>query len=407
LSADGLIARGNGRSYGDASLGNSIFSTLKLDKIIEFDIENAEFECESGVLLSTILKRIVPDGFFLPTTPGTKFITVGGAIAADVHGKNHHCEGSFGEHVIGFRLLTADGSVVECSRERNAELFRSTCGGMGLTGIVLSSRFRLKRIETSYINQATFRAPDLESAMRLFDDNAGSTYSVAWIDCLSTGRKLGRSHLIVGEHARAGDLPRSKRLEPLGLKKDPWLSVPFFLPSGVLNRFSVKTFNELYFRRMPSDEVRSIVHFDPFFYPLDSIGNWNRIYGRRGFVQYQFVLPKAVSYDGLIKVIDRVAKSGSGSFLAVLKLFGKANPDSVMSFPIEGYTLALDFPVNEPVLKLLDELDEIVGDLGGRVYLAKDARMSAEFFHRSYKEVVPPDRFRSAQSDRLNRGWDG
>lgn len=397
-----LIARGNGRCYGDASLGTNIFSTLKLDKFLSLDSKNQMLECQAGVLLSEILEVVVPKKLFLPIVPGTKFITVGGAIAADIHGKNHHSEGSFTEHLIDFRLLTETGEIVNCSLTENAEFFRRTCGGMGLTGIILSARFRLKKIETSFIRQVSQKAKNLEAVMRLFEQTETATYSVAWIDCLARGKNLGCSVLMTGEHARREELPANLQKNELTVAPPSALRVPFYFPAFALNRLSVKAFNFLYYHKQTAEREEMFVHYDTFFFPLDRVRNWNCIYGRKGFVQYQFVLPKHNSYDGLEKILRRIEASGQGSFLAVLKLFGKANPNAAMSFPMEGYTLALDFKVGEKVFALLNKLDETVEEYGGRIYLAKDARMSAEFFRKSYPDRIESDYFQSLQSKRLS-----
>ena len=396
-----LIARGNGRCYGDSSLSKNIFSTLKLNKFLAFDAGSNTLECESGVLLSDILDVIVPRGIFLPVTPGTKFVTVGGAIAADVHGKNHHSEGSFADHIIFLDLLKADGSVIRCSPDENANIFWQTCGGMGLTGIILRSKFKLKQIETSYIRQISHKADDIEKVMRLFEGSGNNTYSVAWLDCFAGKRHLGRSILRLGEHSSFDELPARLKKDPLRLTPKGGLNLPFFFPAFSVNYLSVKALNLLYYHKQWGETVENFEHFDSFFYPLDGINHWNRIYGRRGFVQYQFVLPKETSYDGLVKILDKIQLSGQGSPLAVLKLFGKQNPNAVMSFPIEGYTLALDFKVNPAVFRLLDELDEIVLAHEGRLYLAKDSRMSSDVFHRSYSKFVPSGTFRSKQAERL------
>lgn len=398
---DHLIARGNGRCYGDASLGSNIFSALRLNKFLAFDAKNATIECESGVLLLDILDVIVPKGFFLPVTPGTKFITVGGAIAADVHGKNHHVDGSFASHIEHFALMNENGDVIRCSPDENELLFWQTCGGMGLTGVILSAKFRLKRIETAFITHISRKTRDIESTMKAFEIASGSTYSVAWLDCFGTSKSLGRSILQLGEHASIDDLPDGLRSDPLRLSTGAKASVPFYFPSFTLNRLTVTAFNTAYYNRQIREETRGVIRFDPFFYPLDGVRDWNRIYGLRGFVQYQFVLPLDQSFDGLVKVLEKVRRSGHGSPLAVLKLFGENDPRSVMSFPMKGYTLALDFKVNEQVFRLLDELDDIVAEHQGRIYLAKDARMSAKFFKESYKERISSAYFRSAQSTRL------
>lgn len=399
--SESLIARGNGRCYGDSSLAENIFSTLRLNKFLEFDRSAGTIECESGVLLSDILDICVPNGFFLPVTPGTKFITVGGAIAADVHGKNHHREGSFANYIERFDLVTANGEIVRCSTTEHADLFWQTCGGMGLTGIILSAKFQLKSIETAYIQQISHKTSDIESTMKLFERLHGSTYSVAWIDCFAPKKNIGRSILMLGEHSRLNELSNKQQREPLRKAPEVALNIPVFMPSFALNYLSIRTFNSLYYHRHIHSEAKTTVHFDPFFYPLDGMANWNRVYGKRGFVQYQFVLPKETSYDGIVKILEKVRFSGQGSPLAVLKLFGKANPHAVMSFPMEGYTLTLDFKATPTVFRLLDELDEIVLDNRGRLYLAKDARMSEATFKRSYSNVIPSGIFGSNQSKRL------
>ncbi len=398
---DEVTVRGNGRSYGDASLGENILSTLRLNKFIDIDIEKGEIECESGVLLSEILEVIVPKGYFLPVTPGTKFISVGGAIAADVHGKNHHKEGSFASHVVQFDLLDENGNISRCSPSQNADIFWRTCGAMGLTGLILRARFRLTQIETSYIDQISIKNRDLDAAMKAFDEHAESTYSVAWLDCAAGGKKLGRSILQVGEHARLDQLSKDVAGDPLKLWPENGPSVPFFAPSFALNSFTVKSFNTAYYNRQQVASKGSTVHFDPFFYPLDGIRDWNRLYGKGGFVQYQFVLPLDKSYDGIVEILEKVARSGEGSPLAVLKLFGKPQPDAVMSFPIEGYTLALDFKATDKVFRLLDELDELVVKHSGRIYLAKDARMKPQVFRGTYDHIVEAGHFTSAQAKRL------
>jgi FAD/FMN-containing dehydrogenase len=396
-----LIARGNGRCYGDSSLAKSIFSTLRLNRFLSLDIENGILECESGVLLSEILDVIVPKRYFLPVTPGTKFVTLGGAIAADVHGKNHHREGSFADHVVELTLLTANRGIHICSQTENADLFWQTCGGMGMTGIILSAKFRLKPIETAFIRQISHKADDIDKVMKLFEESGDHTYSVAWLDCFGGKRHLGRSILRLGEHAHLGELPNRLASVPLRAAQSGGITIPFHFPAFTVNYLSVKALNFLYYYKQASRMAETFDHFDTYFYPLDGILHWNRAYGRGGFLQYQFVLPKEQSHDGLVKILSKIQLSGQGSPLAVLKLFGKPNPNAVMSFPIEGYTLALDFKVNPAVFRLLDELDEMVLKHEGRIYLAKDARMSAETFHASYSRIVPSGRFRSAQSIRL------
>jgi decaprenylphospho-beta-D-ribofuranose 2-oxidase len=383
LETDTAIARGLGRCYGDSSLSTNIISTLKFNRFLDFDISNGLLTCEAGVTFEDIVKYFVPRGWFLPVTPGTKFITVGGAIASDVHGKNHHKDGSFCWHVISMDVILGDGKVVSCSREENDELFYATCGGMGLTGIILRAVFRLRKIETAYIKQRIERAPNLRSLMDLFEKHKEVPYSVAWLDCLSTGPKMGRGVFIMGDYAGVSDLSGTRYADkPLRLTDKRKLNVPYFFPSFVLNRITVRFFNEFYYQFHPTTGKDKIVDIDTFFYPLDSIHNWNKIYGRRGFIQYQFVLPLAGSKEGLEEILFAITRQGTASFLSVLKLFGKQ--DSIISFPMEGYTLALDFPVRRGLFPFLDKLDKIVLSYGGRHYLTKDARMKKETLYTGY-----------------------
>jgi FAD/FMN-containing dehydrogenase len=347
--------------------------------------------------------------------PGTRNVTVGGAIAADVHGKNHHGAGSFGRHVSWLDVMTATGEVVRCSRHQNPDLFWATCGGHGLTGVVLRASVTLRPIASAFIRQETLRAANLDACVRLFDECAGSTYSVAWIDCLARGQERGRSVLMLGEHAGTDELGTRVSARPLSLPPRRAVDVPVDLPSFVLHPWSVRAFNAVYYRRSPRRRQRRIVPYDRFFYPLDAIGSWNRMYGKKGFVQYQFVVPKTAA-AGLREVLRRVSDAGEGSFLAVLKLLGpQPSAEGNMSFPMEGYTLAMDFPVTPAVFRLLDELDAVVADHGGRVYLAKDARMARPVFDRMYGAAAdrfravksrwdPAGRFASLQSQRLGLG---
>jgi FAD/FMN-containing dehydrogenase len=403
-----IIARGNGRCYGDASLATFSVSTLKYDKVLAFDTVNGIFECQSGITLDQVLEIIVPEGWFLPVTPGTKFITIGGAVASDVHGKNHHVDGSFSNHIINMDVITGNKDTITCSALMEPDLFWATCGGMGLTGIITRVRFYLKKIETAYIKQKQIKARNLEDLIRLFDEYTHYTYSMAWIDCLQKGDSFGRSILIVGEHATEEELSDSQRKAILKVPGKGKLTVPFNLPSFILNTFTVKAFNWLYYLKNTKREINNVVPYEPFFYPLDAILHWNRGYGKAGFVQYQFVLPLEKK-DGLVAILQRISDKGWGSFLAVLKVFGKQ--ESLISFPMEGYTLALDFPVRKGLFEFLDELDGLVLQYGGRLYLSKDARMKQEVFWNSYPnaqkfaEIVKTyngdQLFRSVQSDRL------
>lgn len=387
------IPRGMGRCYGDSALAPRILSTLQFNRFISFEESSGMLTCESGVTFEDILRVFLPRGWFLPVTPGTKFITVGGAIASDVHGKNHHSEGSFSNHLHSLVMMLADGSVVNCSRKQNAELFEATCGGMGLTGLILQASFSLKPVQTAYIAQRSVRARNLAEAMEIFDRNLHYTYSMAWIDCLSGGARMGRSVIMMGEHARPEELvSEAQKKNPLAIPAKRKLNVPFFLPSFVLNNLSLKAYNFLRYSRAPVKEKAEVVTYDSFFYPLDNILNWNRLYGKRGFTQYQCVLPPETSAAGLQKLLTEITGRGAGSFLGVLKWFGRQ--DSLISFPREGYTLALDFPVNQKTLSFLSELDRIVLDHGGRLYLTKDARMSREFFHDTYSRL---DQFKATK----------
>ncbi|WP_343661582.1 FAD-binding oxidoreductase [Chryseobacterium sp.] len=399
LSHNEVIARGNGRCYGDASLGESIFSTKKLNKFISFDRLNGIIECESGVLLSDVLEIAVPQGYFLYVTPGTKFVSVGGAIASDVHGKNHHTEGCFSEYVIEFKLMTENGEIITCSREENEEKFWATIGGMGLTGIILTARFKLKNIESAYIRQESIKAENLDEIFKLFDESENWTYTVAWIDCLQKGKNIGRSILMRGEHAFHHELPQSFSKTPLRLKKKLRPGVPFYFPGFVLNALTVKIFNWLYYKKQSKKEVKNFIDYETFFYPLDAINDWNKIYGKSGFVQYQMVIPKEEGKEGMKRILEAISKSGNGSFLAVLKLFGKNNPQAYNSFPMEGYTLALDFKVNSKLKKLIDQLDAIVQEFGGRIYLTKDS-MSRSSLTNYLKNIQNP-KFVSLQHKRI------
>ncbi len=368
------IPHGLGRSYGDSALSSDVLCSRRLNLILEFDAQSGIVSCESGVSLSELIDTFLPRGWFLKVTPGTRFVTVGGAIASDVHGKNHHKDGSFSESVISFRLMLPDGRILLCSRSQNQELFHATCGGMGLTGVILSATIRLEKVHSAYIKQTTIRAANLEEIFNLFEKHESTTYSVAWIDCLAKGDNSGRSLLMLGEHAED---------ERFSFSTSKKLSIPFDFPGVTLNRYTVELFNRLYYHKSKNPVTENTTSLLSFFYPLDAIGNWNRIYGSRGFIQYQLVLPRESSFEGLQKILARVSSSGMASFLAVLKLFGREN-NNLLSFPLEGYTLALDMKIQPGIWELLDSLDRIVLDYNGRLYLAKDSRMKAEIFQRGY-----------------------
>jgi len=380
-----LIAFGNGRSYGDSALSEQIIKVKPHNKFLRFNQDTGELKVEAGVLLSEILEALVPRGWFLKVTPGTKLITIGGAIASDVHGKNHHIEGCFSESVKELKLMLPGGETVNCSLDENVELFKATCGGMGLTGIILTANIYLKRIHSTLINQKIIKTKNIEETFEAFENHKDFQYSVAWIDCMATGKDLGKSLLMLGEFSKEGKL----RYKP-GSK----LNIPFDFPSFALNSSTVSIFNWLYYRKVRKNITESQVDIDSFFYPLDSINNWNRIYGKNGFTQYQFILPKEKSLEGLREILKTISASGKGSFLAVLKLYGKVN-ENYLSFPMEGYSLALDFKIEKGLFPLLDQLDKIVVNNHGRIYLSKDVRVSKEVFEKGYPKI---DLFRSLRT---------
>jgi len=396
-----IIPYGNGRSYGDSALNDNIIHVKQKDYFIEFDEQKGLLHVQAGVLLSEILEHFVPRGWFLKVTPGTKLITIAGAIASDVHGKNHHVEGCFSECVEAFNIMLADGEIVTCSKDETPDLWKATCGGMGLTGVILDAKIYLKKINSQYINQTTIKTKNLKETFESFEEYQEKPYSVAWIDCLAKGDKIGKCLLMVGDFRDDGKLDYKNKSQ---------ISIPFNFPSFALNNWSVRAFNWLYYGKTKEGVSTQRVDIDTFFYPLDAIGHWNRIYGKNGFTQYQFILPKETSYEGLQEILTAISESGKGSFLAVLKLYGKAN-DNWLSFPIEGYSLALDFKIEKGLFELLDTLDEIVIKYKGRIYLTKDVRVSKETFEKGYAQIEQfrqyreehkmNEKFQSLQSKRV------
>jgi decaprenylphospho-beta-D-ribofuranose 2-oxidase len=381
----GTIARGLGRSYGDAALngGGQVLGLRRLDRYLGFDPAAGVLTCEAGVTLEQIIDDFTPSGWFPMITPGTKFVTVGGCIANDVHGKAHHAQGSFSTCVDEIVVQLASGDVVRASREENADLFWGTFGGMGLLGVVLSARIRLRKIESTYFRQKAIPVKNLEAMMAALEENDRSfSYSVATLDVTAKGARLGRGVVSVGEPATRAELPAKLAAAPLLVSGPPKVTVPFELPA--LNAITIRPVNAAIMtvlRRAPA-----YGHYEGFFYPLDKIAYWNRGYGRRGFAQYQFVIPFADGLRRMTQILDVILSSGELPFLNVLKRFGKES-GGVLSFPREGYTLAIDFPIRQNTVTLLRRLDAMVLDAGGRVYLGKDSYLDAATFRAMYPAI--------------------
>jgi decaprenylphospho-beta-D-ribofuranose 2-oxidase len=385
--ARGGIARGLGRAYGDAAQnsGGSVLDMTGLDRVHRVDARAGTVVCDAGVSLHRLMEVLLPFGWFVPVTPGTRQVTVGGAIGADIHGKNHRVGGSFSRHVSSLELLTADGTVRTVLP--GTELFDATAGGMGLTGVILSATIRLHRVETSLMSVDTERAADLDDLMaRLSTSDHRYRYSVAWIDLLARGRALGRGVITRGDHAPRAALPAHAQRTPLAFRPGHLPAPPVAVPRGLLNRTTAGLFNEFWYRRAPRSLKGELQKLSAFFHPLDGVPEWNRIYGRDGFVQYQFVVGHGQE-ETLRRVVRRIARHGCPSFLTVLKRFGAADP-GWLSFPVPGWTLALDIPAGLPGLgAFLDGLDGEVAAAGGRVYLAKDSRLRPETLAAMYPRL--------------------
>jgi decaprenylphospho-beta-D-ribofuranose 2-oxidase len=408
------LARGLGRSYGDAALNRQggLLLMERLDRFLAFDSTTGRLRCESGVTISDILKVFVPRGWFLPVTPGTQYVTMGGALACDVHGKNHHKHGSLSAHVEEILLLRADGHRIRCSKRENSELFWATAGGLGLTGVIVELTLNLRPIASAFMKVDYDRTNDLDETMGWLEEQDDAyDYSVAWVDCLASGSKMGRGVLIRGNHAALEDLDEERKAAALAFQPARRWAVPFDLPGSLLNRHTVRAFNSIYYRRFPRRRSSVIVDLESFFYPLDSLLEWNRFYGKRGFVQFQCVLPFETSRSGLGLILQRLSQTGNVSFLAVLKRLG--NQEGLLSFPFPGYTLAMDIPLaGSHLFDFLKELDQIVFSHGGRIYLAKDSRMSPEMVETMYpglkewrnirKELDPGGLFSSDLCRRLH-----
>lgn len=397
-----IISYGNGRSYGDSALNENIILTKSLNKIFNFDKKKGTLHCQSGVLLKAIIEKYVPKGWFLHVSPGTKMVTIGGAIASDIHGKNHHIDGCFSNFVEEFKIILPNGNLKTCSSTRNKQLFRATCGGMGLTGIIIEAKIKLKKINSKNLIQTTIKTENLKETFEEFEKNSLKTYSVAWLDTSAKMCNIGRSHLMIGEFCKDGNLSYNKK------KK---ISVPFYFPHIALNYYTIKLFNWLYYNKRFKKISKTKVDIDQFFYPLDNIKNWNRLYGKKGFIQYQFILPKKLSYRGIYEILKVINLSKKNSFLAVLKLHGKKNKN-YLSFPIEGYSLAIDFKIQKDLFSLLTKLDKIVLKYKGKIYLTKDARIVKDVFDAGYPLISKfrkyrqknnmQKKFESYQSKRLD-----
>lgn len=376
-----VLAVGMGRSYGDVCLleRGTLLSTRGLDRLLDFDPDTGLLRCESGATLAQILDFAVPRGWFLPVTPGTKYVSVGGAIANDIHGKNHHVAGTFGVHVPSFELVRSDGMRMICSAEQNPEMYAATIGGMGLTGLITWAEVQLREIGSRKIRYEGIKFSGIDDFLSLSNSNHHAEYTVAWIDCVSRGKNFARGIYMVGDH--------SEIVEPRKKSRAPRLAVPFDFPAFALNRTSMRVFNELYYRRQLRRHVTGLVDYEGFFYPLDSILHWNRIYGKRGFLQFQCVIPWRYGRDGIVAMLEAIAESGLASFLAVLKVMGDRPSPGLMSFPQPGITLALDIAIVAGVtFPLFEQLAEMTRELDGRLYPAKDARMTAHQFQSFYPQ---------------------
>jgi decaprenylphospho-beta-D-ribofuranose 2-oxidase len=380
-----LIARGLGRSYGDQAINDDRYVAIctRLNHFLYFDEKEGILECEAGVSLEEIITVFGPKGWLPMICPGTKFVTIGGAIANDIHGKAHHIDGSFVNCVLSFTILLADGTTVEASRTENSDLFWANFGGLGLLGVILKARIHLRKIETTYFRQKSMVIKNLDHMLEALDKyDHDYNYSVAWIDALAKGDKLGSGVLTLGNAARLEDLPARLKTDPLKLHSTGKLAVPFFFPSFTLNSFTVRILNRVI--AFVQNSPKEFVHYEKFFFPLDAINNWNKGYGKRGFIQYQFVIPGQNGKQNLTEILQMIAGSGCTPFLNVFKRMGEAQ--GILSFPFAGYTLAIDFPVTKQLLKFAPRLDEKVLAAGGRLYLGKDALLTENMFKAMYPQ---------------------
>ena len=387
LPKDGLIARGLGRSYGDQAMNNEryVVSCTGFNNFIAFDEQQGILECQAGVSLEEIISALGPKGWLPMICPGTKFVTIGGAIANDIHGKAHHIDGSFVNCVLSFTVLLANGDIVTASRTENSDLFWATFGGLGLLGVILTAKLQLRKVETMYFRQKSVKVRNLDHMLETLDKlDHEYNYSVAWIDAMATGDKLGSGVISFGNSAKLSDLPDNLKSEPLKIHSKGKLSVPIFLPSFTLNNLTVRILNRVI--AFVQNSPKQIVHYEKFFFPLDAINNWNRGYGKRGFIQYQFVIPEENGRQHLVEILEMIAASGCTPFLNVFKRMGDGQ--GILSFPFKGYTLAIDFPVTKKLHTFTPKLDKKVLAAGGRLYLGKDAMLDEKMFREMYPQYT-------------------
>ena len=374
---DELIAHGNGRSYGDSSINKNIINCLSHNSLISFNEKKGVLKAQAGILLNDLLNLIVPQGWFLKVSPGTKFVTLGGAIASDIHGKNHHIDGCFSECIINFNLMLPNGDIVNCKKPD--ELFLATCGGMGLTGVILDAEISLMRVESQNIESFSIKTNNLQETFDIFESKQSCKYSVAWIDTGAKGLNVGRGLVSIGDFSSDGDLNYQSNLSRI--------TIPRWTPSFLINKFTIKIFNFLYYNLQFKKNKKNKMNLNKFFYPLDNLNNWNNLYGETGFIQYQFILPKDKSLKGMNEILALIASDKIESFLAVLKLYGAEN-ENYLSFPLMGYSLAIDFKISSGLDILLKKLDSMVVKYDGRVYLSKDVRINKESFEANYPKIT-------------------
>ncbi len=408
-----LIARGAGRSYGDSAVSKNMTASMaKFNHFLGFDAENGIITVEAGVILKDIISSFLPKGWFVPVTPGTKFVTIGGMIAADVHGKNHHSAKTFGSYIEWIDVMTSDGKIIRCSKADNIVLFNATIGGMGLTGIILRAAFRLIKIESAWLKQEIIATRNFEETYNLLLSIKDATYIVAWIDSLAKKNNLGRALIYSAEHAKASELPDPYNKQPFLIPNKKIVNIPYQSPINFINNFTCKILNQLTYLHGTTKQKTLFIDYNSYFYPLDNILNWNNLYGKNGFTQFQCLIPIMYAKEGILKLLKTVAKSQVGCFLSVLKLL--SNQDSFFSFPDEGFTITFDLPLvsNNKTADLINNLHAIVLDHGGRFYLAKDAYLDPKKFYSSDKRAEEFYKlrkkhnmdlfFRSEQSDRLS-----